>query len=61
MGTTLMNFKAEQVVQFNTSCIWNGCSGRIVRVDEQAKQCSVELPDGETRMAFGFHELEIKG
>lgn len=56
-----MKFTPGQTVKFNTSCIWNGCSGTVARVDESVKRCSVELPDGETRMAFGFHELEIKG
>lgn len=56
-----MKFSPDQVVQFNTSCVWNKCSGKITKVNEAAKQCSVELPDGKTVMAFGFHELEIKG
>ncbi len=55
-----MKFKVNQVVQFNTTCIWNRCSGTIVKVNESNKTCSVELPDNKTKIEFGFHELEIK-
>lgn len=57
----MLKFKKEQIVQFNTVCIWNKCSGKITKVNENEKQCSVEFPDGKTVMGFGFHELVIKG
>ena len=45
------------IVQFNTDCIWDKCSGTVVELRDD--MLIVLLPDETTRMAFGYYEVRV--
>lgn len=54
----MKDIKIGDIVQFNTTCIWDGCSGCVVPQTVKGSQyVSVMLPDNKTIMAFSPYEL----
>ena len=48
--------KPGDIVKFNTTCVWNKCSGIISEL--LYNQVNVTLPGGK-RLAFGYYEVQF--
>ena len=53
------NIQVGDLVQFNTICIWDKCSGIVHEVGRDL--VGVTLPDGKTKLAFGYYEVIKQG
>jgi hypothetical protein len=49
--------KVGDIVQFNTNCIWDKCSGTVHKISKEI--IGVTLPDGITKLGFTRNELKV--